>query len=114
MFHAYRKYWRNIRSSMPRADTFVAAMAKERDCSVVCGFIDEVSSTPANRPRGSKIGAPAQLKLEWRVRKCWPRSTIVARCSVMQVPIPLVPSICSDQTPPNQIPQYLKASANDS
>src|SRR5215831_7310024 len=72
MFHACRKHSRNIRSSIPRADTFVAAMAKERDCCVVCRFIDEVSSTAANRPNGSKIGAPAQLKFEWRVRKCWP------------------------------------------
>jgi len=56
---------------------------RERDCCVVCGFIDEVSSAAANRPRGSKIGAAAQLKLEWRVRKCSPRNTVVARWSVM-------------------------------
>ena len=52
MFHACRKYSRNIRSSIPRADTFVAAMAKERDCSVVCGFIDEVSSTASQSTKG--------------------------------------------------------------
>ena len=67
MFHACRKCSRNIPSSIPRADTFVAAMAKERDCSVVCGFIDEVSSQSTkgveNRGAGTAQVGVARAKM---------------------------------------------------
>jgi hypothetical protein len=58
-----------------------------------------------DRVRAEKRTPNENLAL--RERKCWSRSTVVARWSVIQVPIPLVPSICSDQTPPSQIPQSL-------
>src|SRR6266481_1367006 len=52
----------------PRQILSVTPMTRERDCSVVCGFIDEVSSTVANRPRGRKLGADLVLHDS---SECW-------------------------------------------
>ena len=52
------------------------------------------------------MGAPEQLRSICRDLKCWLRWTVTGRSSAMQVPMPLVPSIASDQTPPSQTPQY--------
>ncbi len=72
----------------------------------------DMSSTASNRPSTPKIGAPEQLKFICRDRKCWVRWTVTGRSSAMQVPMPLVPSISSAQTPPSQVPQYSNSLAS--
>ena len=77
-------------------------------CSERAGSMADTSNTAIKRPSMPKIGAPEQLKFICRERKCWLRCTVTGRSSAMQVPMPFVPSISSDQTPPSQVPQYSK------
>ncbi|MHC2280976.1 hypothetical protein ACVME8_007619 [Bradyrhizobium diazoefficiens] len=75
------------------------------------GSTAETSNTAINRPSTPKIGAPEQLKLMCLDLKCWLLWTVTGRSSMMQVPMPLVPSNSSDHTPPSQVPQYLNSLA---
>ena len=106
MTQARRKCSRKNRSSMARAEVTVRAPVRACARSERPGSIADTSSTASNRPSAPKIGAPEQLKFICRDRKCWLRWTVTGRSSAMQVPMPLVPSISSDQTPPSQVPQY--------
>src|ERR1700730_15104255 len=91
---------------MARAEFTVRAPVRACALSDRWGSIADTSSTASNRPSTPKIGAPEQLKFICRDRKCWLRWTVTGRSSAMQVPMPLVPSISSAQTPPSQVPQY--------
>ena len=78
------------------------------NCSVWSARQDETSSAAARRPRSSKIGAVVHDSSVLRVKKCWPRWIVTARCSIRQVPMPLVPSASSLHTAPVHSPQASK------
>ena len=64
----------------------------------------ETSNTAINRPSTPKTGAPEQLKLMCLALKCWLLWIVTGRSSMMQVPMPFVPSNSSDHTPQAKFP----------
>ena len=66
----------------------------------------------ASSPCSSKIGAVVQLRRALRVKKCWSRSIVSARCSTRQVPMPFVPSNFSLHTAPVHKPQPSKVESS--
>ena len=66
----------------------------------------------ARSPCSSKIGAVVQLRSALRVKKCWSRSIVTARCSTRQVPMPFVPSNFSLHTAPVHKPHPSKVESS--
>ena len=97
---------------MARAEFTVRAPVRACACSERPGSMADTSKTAIKLPSTPKIGAPEQLKFICRDLKCWLLWTVTGRSSAMQVPMPFVPSISSDQTPPSQVPQYSKRLAS--
>jgi hypothetical protein len=70
---------------------------------------DDTSGALISSPSAPKIGASMQLMAVLRAWKCSSRWMIMRRNSVMQVPMPFVPSEVSDQPEPGARPQLSKA-----